>query len=210
MSARERILGRIIAARGATRSTSTIDDPLRARTRGPVPKADADLVGQFVDRATKLASDVVRVARLFDVPTAVGRYLSLHGLPHRAVCWSPLSSLAWADSGIEVEARVARGDDRVGITGAFAAVAETGTLMLLSGHDTPGTVSLLPETHIAVVDAALIVASMEDAWLRLRADVGAAPRAVSFVSGPSRTADVEQTVTLGAHGPRRVLIVVVG
>ena len=98
----------------------------------------------------------------------------------------------------------------VGITGAFAGIAETGTLMLLSGPQTPATASLLPETHIAVVDKTQIVATMEDAWDRLRDEHGKLPRAVNFVSGPSRTADVEQTVTLGAHGPYRVLIIFVG
>jgi L-lactate dehydrogenase complex protein LldG len=97
----------------------------------------------------------------------------------------------------------------VGITGTFCAIAETGTLMLLSSPQTPATVSLLPETHVAIVTADKIVATMEDAWARLRTHTGFMPRAVNFISGPSRTADVEQTVTLGAHGPRNVLIVLV-
>jgi len=70
--------------------------------------------------------------------------------------------------------------------------------------------SLLPETHIAVLEAGRIVATMEQAWDRLRVERGALPRAVNFISGPSRTADIEQTVTLGAHGPYRVLIIIVG
>ena len=81
--------------------------------------------------------------------------------------------------------------------------------MLLSGHDTPAATSLLPETHIAVVARERIVATMEDAWALLRQEQGALPRAVNFISGPSRTADIEQTVTLGAHGPARVLIVLI-
>lgn len=82
--------------------------------------------------------------------------------------------------------------------------------MLLSGTRTPATVSLLPETHVAVVERTCMVATMEDAWDRLRSVHGTLPRAVNFISGPSRTADIEQTVTLGAHGPYRVLIVIVG
>ena len=89
----------------------------------------------------------------------------------------------------------------------FCGIAETGTLMLLSGPQTPPTVSLLPETHIALLPVARIVAHMEDGWDLLRAELGNMPRAVNFVSGPSRTADIEQTVTLGAHGPYRVHIV---
>ena len=109
-----------------------------------------------------------------------------------------------------VEARAVRGDDLVGITGTFLGIAETGTLMLLSGPTTPATVSLLPETHIAVIEVERIVATMEQAWDRLRVEHGVLPRAVNFISGPSRTADIEQTVTLGAHGPYRVMIIVVG
>ncbi len=105
---------------------------------------------------------------------------------------------------------VAERSDPVGITGAFLGIAETGTLMLLSGPTTPATVSLLPETHVAVIENGRIVATLEQAWDRLRAARATMPRAVNFISGPSRTADIEQTVTLGAHGPYRVLIVVVG
>jgi L-lactate dehydrogenase complex protein LldG len=98
----------------------------------------------------------------------------------------------------------------VGITGACCAIAETGTLVTLSGADTPPSVSLLPETHIAVLHANRIVRSMEDAWQLVRDAQGTLPRAVNFISGPSRTADIEQTVTLGAHGPYRVHIIIVG
>ena len=123
-----------------------------------------------------------------------------------AVCWPELAALDWTAQGLRVDARAARGDDLVGITGAFCAIAETGTLMMCSGADTPPAASLLPETHIAVVSRSRIVTGMEDAWALLRAEYGAMPRAVNFISGPSRTADIEQTVTLGAHGPYRVHI----
>lgn len=112
--------------------------------------------------------------------------------------------LDWAGQGLQVDGRSARDTDLVGITGAFCAIAETGTLMMCSGKETPATTSLLPETHIAVVSRSRIVAGMEDAWSLLRRDQGGMPRAVNFISGPSRTADIEQTVTLGAHGPYRV------
>jgi L-lactate dehydrogenase complex protein LldG len=130
-------------------------------------------------------------------------------LPHAAVCWSELAALDWRAAGIDVAAREARDTDPVGITGAFCAIAETGTLMTLSGRDTPAAVSLLPETHIAVVRKSRIVRGMEEAWQLMRDELGAPPRAVNFISGPSRTADIEQTVTLGAHGPYRVHVIVV-
>jgi len=146
------------------------------------------------------------------VPQAVARYLNEHALPKQAVCWPVLQALDWTSVGVTVEARPARGDDLVGMTGAFCAIAETGTLMMLSGAETPGATSLLPETHIAVVPENRIVRAMEDAWALLRAERGdtAMPRAVNFISGPSRTADIEQTLVMGAHGPYRVHVILTG
>ena len=92
-------------------------------------------------------------------------------------------------------------------TGCFCAIAETGTLMLCGGPHTPATVSLLPETHIALVPAGRIVAGMEEGFALARAELGRLPRAVNFVSGPSRTGDIEQTIVLGAHGPYRVHLI---
>ncbi len=113
----------------------------------------------------------------------------------------------WAGVAIDVSVRGAVDADKTGISGCFCAIAETGTLMLLSGPQTPASVSLLPETHIAVVPVGRIVATMEDAFALLRAEQGALPRAVNFISGPSRTGDIEQTIVLGAHGPCRVHLI---
>jgi L-lactate dehydrogenase complex protein LldG len=209
MSARENILARIAKARGPSAATD-IEDVIRRHPRGPIPPREENLAQRFGEQATRLASDVVSAAAMAEVPDLAARYLSERRLPMQAVCTPALAGLDWHAAGIEAQARLARGEDLVGITGAFAGIAETGTLMLLSGTHTPATVSLLPETHIAVVDKARIVATLEDAWDRLRAEYGKLPRAVNFISGPSRTADIEQTVTLGAHGPYRVLIIVVG
>jgi len=95
------------------------------------------------------------------------------------------------------------------VTGAFAGIAETGTLMTVTGPDTPASTSLLPETHVAVLAAGRIVAHMEDCWDLARSTYGQLPRAVNFISGPSRTGDIEQQLVLGAHGPYRVHIVIV-
>lgn len=171
---------------------------------------DWDTVARFRERALGLASTVEEVASLEAVPAAVASYLKSRSLPVTAVCWPGLAALPWGGAGVEVEARAARDADRVGITGAFCAIADTGTLMTISGRDTPATASLLPETHIAVLGKSRIVRGMEEAWQLARAELGRLPRAVSFISGPSRTADIEQTVTLGAHGPYRVHIILAG
>ena len=177
--------------------------------RGPLPRGSWDLVQRFRERVLALASSVDRVQSMAAVPAAVGRYLAEHSLPAKVVVWQEMASLDWGGAGITAEARRAEGDDLVGVTGSFCAIAETGTLLLLSGPFTPPSTSLLPETHVAVVACDRIVATMEDAWALARAELGELPRAANFVSGPSRTADIEQTLVLGAHGPYRVHIVFV-
>ena len=157
-----------------------------------------------------MASTVERLASLGDVPAAVVRYLAAQDLPLQAACWPSLGGLDWSGAGLAVAARAANGDDPVGITGCFCAIAETGTLMLVSGPETAATTSLLPETHIAVVPVARIVPAMEEGFALLRAEFGEnLPRAVNFVSGPSRTGDIEQTIVLGAHGPYRVHLLLI-
>ena len=214
MSARENILARIRTAQGRTGVPDAAERAaaaahIGAHPSGPRPQSAWEPVARFSECAVKLSTTVDDVAAFADVPQAVARYLVQKQLPKHAVCWPELCELEWQSAGINVEARAAAGSDLVGITGAFCAIAETGTLMMLSGERTPATTSLLPETHIAVVRAARIVRGMEDAWQLLRDEVGRMPRAVNFVSGPSRTADIEQTLVLGAHGPYRVHIVLV-
>lgn len=215
MTPRERILARIRARQGkkpapteAEREavrTHILEHPGSTR-----PRMDWDPPARFRERALGLSSTVDEVETLVAVPAAVARYLETSGLPRAAVCWQELMALDWSGAGIQVEARAARDTDLVGITGAFCAVAETGTLMTVSGRDTPASVSLLPETHVAVVRASRIVRGMEEAWQLARSELGRLPRSVNFISGPSRSADIEQTVTLGAHGPYRVHVIVVG
>ncbi len=180
---------------------------LAARKQGPRPTLPADLVQRFLQRAADMSSTTTRVEGIEQAPAAIARYLD-H--PHaRAVCWPEIAALDWRGAGFDVDVRPASGDDAIGITGCFCAIAETGTLVFASGTDSPPATFLLPETHIAIVRADQIVAGMEEAFARQRAERDALPRAVNLVSGPSRTGDIEQTIVLGAHGPRRVHIVLV-
>ena len=208
MNARENILTRIRKATGGA-GVAKMDERLRNHPRGPLPAMAWDPVERFKERALNLSSTVDEVSGREDVAAAVARYLTSQNLPKSGLCWPELAGLDWSKHGLNIAARTATGDDLVGVTGAFCAIAETGTLMMLSGADTPAATSLLPETHIAVVPIARIVKCMEEAWDLLRKEQGKLPRAVNFVSGPSRTADIEQTVTLGAHGPYRVHVILV-
>ena len=91
-------------------------------------------------------------------------------------------------------------------------MAETGTLALLSGQDNPTTLNFLPDYHLVVIDKADIVGDYETVWTRLRDRYGEAvmPRIVNFITGPSRSGDIEQKLLFGAHGPRSLHVMVVG
>ena len=210
--AREEILHRVRSGVGkadfAARRAAALAS-LTEQKRGPQPVLGGGLIERFQRKAESLASTVVSVADMAQVPAAVAAYLAQGALGNEAVVTPELAGLMWAESVLSVRPGGAVDADQVGISGCFCAVAETGTLMLLSGVDTPATVSLLPETHIAVVPTSRIVTTMEDAFALLRAECGTVPRAINFISGPSRTGDIEQTIVLGAHGPCRVHIVLV-
>ena len=214
MTSRESILARIRARQGkgpvpTAAEREAVRSHIRAHPVSARPRMEWEPVARFRERALGLSSTVDEVETLAAVPTAVSRYLEANALPRAAVIWAELTALDWRSAGIEVATREARDTDLIGITGAFCAIAETGTLMTLSGRDTPAAVSLLPETHVAVVMKSRIVRGMEEAWQLARTELGRLPRSVNFISGPSRTADIEQTVTLGAHGPYRVHIILV-
>ena len=206
MSARETILQRLRQGQGGIDSSAVI----AAHTCGPQPQPYADRIERFAERARSLSSSVARLDNQQAVAQEIARYLQEQGLDNRLVCWPELRELGWAAASIAAECRKVSPNDLVGVTGAFAAIAETGTLVMASGENTPPAMSLLPETHIAVLQAERIVDTMEDAFALLRAERERWPRAVNLISGPSRTADIEQTVTLGAHGPYRVHIIIVG
>ncbi len=227
VSAKDCMLARVRSARGADESSreeelQEIARHLAAHPRGPrlmieddvVPAKAIGVVGsmrtRFLERARGMASTCEEVPSANQVAHAVAAYLTANGLPRVVVAWPEFASLDWRAAEIDFASRPVAATDLVGVTGAFCAIAETGTLLLLSGSETPATTSMLPETHIAVVHADRIVANMEDALALVRNDHKRLPRAVHFVSGPSRTADIEQTIVLGAHGPYRVHILLVG
>jgi L-lactate dehydrogenase complex protein LldG len=212
-AARQSILARIRRAQGrgpvvSDSERQAAEAYVESHPPAPRPPVGDDVVAHFEAQAQRMASTTGRVARVTDAPAAIARFLSANGLPAQAVCWQTLAELDWAGAGLRVEARAPRGEDPVGITGVFAAIAETGTLMLLSGPRTPASTHLLPETHVAIVPASRIVRHYEDGFARMREELGAPPRAMNLVSGPSRTGDIEQTIVLGAHGPYRVHVVI--
>ena len=105
-------------------------------------------------------------------------------------------------------------DDEVGLNVAVAGISETGTLMFASSPQTPTSLSFLPENHIAIVGASTIVGNYEEAIKRLKTPESGQPhsqmpRVLNFITGPSRTGDIALKLELGAHGPKRLHIVIV-
>ncbi len=215
MSARENILARIRANQKKPGLTSIAELDaastfIAAHPQGPRPNSDwPDLIGRFKEQSLKMESTVDEVSSVAAVPQAIGRYLKEINLENRAIAWPAFANLDWQSAGISIEMRSAVESDRVGVTGCFCAIAETGTLLLTTSPTTPNKTSLLPETHIAIVRTSRIVVGIEEAWNLVRAELKQLPRACSFISGPSRTADIEQTLVIGAHGPYRVHIILV-
>ena len=217
MSGRESILGAIRQGldRGAlgTAEKDALEDRIAGHARGIRPSRidTADLKQMFVDYAAKVDVTVDRVASLDDVPDKVADYLAQENLPAelRVAPDPALDTVPWDKRPtLTVSKGASDGTHEVGLTAAFAGIAETGTLMMKSGPAHPTTLNFLPDTHLVVLRASQIVGSYEDAWDRLRAGE-AMPRTVNFITGPSRTGDIEQTIFLGAHGPRRMHIVLV-
>ena len=223
MSARDDILGRIrrslhvdthhdavrqhaVAARLAEAPRGVIP------ARGQLPRAER--IDLFETMAKKVSASVSRVARDEDLPFAIAEFLRDHNLPATVRMGDDrlIAGLPWEKTQVEVRRGPSDGDDPIGLSHAVAGVAETGTLVLVSGPDNPTTLNFLPETHIVVVRGDDIAGDYESVWdgVRERYGKGEMPRTVNMVTGPSRSADIEQKLLLGAHGPRRLHIVILG
>jgi len=175
-------------------------------------KARVDL---FIREAEQASATVARVSSLSGVPREVARFLAKNNLPMTLKVAPGISepAIPWTrETLLSVEEGRADGSESASVSRAFAGIAETGTLVMLSGPDNPTTLNFLPPTHVVVISASEIVGDYEESWksLREKGQQGRfMPRAVNWITGPSRTADIEQTLLMGAHGPQRLHIVIV-
>lgn len=208
MNAREAILGAVRASLGR----GALDDAKRAEldTRLPAhtrPGQDDDAVERFVQKFESRAGTVARIDSREQIVAAIEAYRAAHDLGKKAAVGGALRELEWP-AGWRVHHGPAGIDEALSVTTCFTAVAETGSLIFASGPDNPITHNFVPDDHVVVLERSQIVPYFEDAWTLLRQR--GLPRATNVVSGPSRTADVEQTIQLGAHGPRRVHVILIG
>lgn len=223
MSAREAILGKVRRALGAGEDDearlAAISSRIRETPRGVIPARaqldDEARVALFCTMARNAVASVARVAGDADVPNAVSTYLRSKNLAPKVRMGADrrLKQMPWVNErNLQVRNGPSDGSDEVAVSHASAAIAETGTVMLWSGKDNPTTLNFLPDHHIVVVEAKDISGDLETAMeaVRTRFGKGEMPRTLNFVTGPSRSGDIEQTLLLGAHGPRALHIIVVG
>jgi L-lactate dehydrogenase complex protein LldG len=210
MSAREDILARIRHANApVTPGAVAPAHPIPAIARGT---SDA-LVDRFIKRAELAGATVMRIDRLAQLPGEIAGFLEREQVP-RAIAFShdPFAALDWQAAGITARCGPTQAEDIVSLTPAVAGVAETGSLLVASGPGTPQLRHFLPEIHIAALAVDRVVGGYEDGWAILRAEAarvhnGVMPRAATLITGPSRTSDIERTLQIGVHGPRRLHIV---
>jgi len=210
MSDRDTVLAAIRANKKALPADAPPARPAPVPARGRVDGAKRrDL---FIHMAEAAAASIEVLTSPEEVPDAVAAYLAAQNLPARLVLASDpaIANLPWHDYPmIAHRIGAATVQDHAALTVAFAGIAETGTLALLSGAETPTTLNFLPEHALVLVTTDDLCGTYEELWSRLRAatDDGAYwPRTVNLVTGPSRSADIEQKLLLGAHGPVKLHI----
>jgi L-lactate dehydrogenase complex protein LldG len=219
-SARDEMLANIRRSLGVTGSeaprASAVTERLRSRPLGIVPARGqlepAERIALFKAQAERAAATVSLLAEGASVPEEIARFLRDNNLPAslRRGADPRLASLPWDATSLTVDVGPSEGRDLNAVSHALGGIAESGTVALISGPDNPTSLSFLPDNHIVVIAADDIAGDYETVLARVSTEPGAAgmPRSLNFITGPSRSGDIEQKLILGAHGPRRLHIVV--
>lgn len=204
--AREAILQRLRSQ--LSRGMGTTLSP-RPDDRGPLPARQASLQEHFIHKMTSNAASVEQVSSQQALVQSIQQFLQQHQLPLSlcAVEHPDLANLPWPDE-LQVRYGQPQEHDLSIISVAEAALAETGSVVMCSSRQTPTEANFLPDNFICLVRQSDIIAHMEDLWQQLRLQNDTLPAVVNIISGPSRTADVEQTIQLGAHGPRHMHVII--
>jgi L-lactate dehydrogenase complex protein LldG len=240
VTTRAEFLARIRTQMGRTRGlfqAETSMRPARPRERLEVLRRELsehwrENLERFQHEFERVGGVLHRVSEAAEAPEVIAAIAAERGM-HRVVAWhgdalglevaGPLAARGFdvtAAPAAEVPAaerqrrRALAAAAELGVTGVDLAIAETGTLVVVSGAGRPRSASLLPACHVAVFDRDVLVASLLQAGLALEAWHEGTPPAdrgasINFITGPSRTADIELTLTRGVHGPKEVQAVFV-
>lgn len=221
MSARDEILANIRRSLGVTgketirRQIAT--ERLERAPKGLIPDrgqvSGEERLALFKLQAEASLATVTEVSSSADVPQSIATFLRDHNLPATLRMGGDLrlAAMPWGETSLDISHGPSEGSDLNAVSHAFGGVAETGTLVMISGPENPSTLNFLPDNHIIVVSAKDIASDYETVWNKVRFAFGKSsmPRTVNWITGPSRSGDIEQTLLLGAHGPRRLHVVVV-
>jgi hypothetical protein len=157
----------------------------------------------------RLSGTLSELHTVNELPAAVAAYLGNENLPGTVAIAPAMQDLDWPSANLALRFGRASGDETTGVSQAFCGIVETGSLVILSGPDNPTTLNFLPDHHLVVLHRKDLVMHIEDVWTRMRTQQANWPRTVNIITGPSRTADIEQTIQIGAHGPRRLHVLLV-
>jgi len=221
MSARDEVLANIRRSLGV-KGNETIRrqiamERLERAPKGIIPErgqvSGEERLALFRRQAEAALATVTEVSSADEVPQIVATFLRDHNIPATLRMGQDrrLTGMPWGETSLEVSQGPSQGGDINAVSHAFGGVAETGSLVMVSGPENPSTLNFLPDNHIIVVSAKDIAGDYETVWNKVRFAFGkgSMPRTVNWITGPSRSGDIEQTLLLGAHGPRRVHVVVV-
>ncbi len=215
--ARNRILDRVGKALNRDSAPTTTGRAAEARNESyavaqpPRPLWSGETLERFLVKLDAAAATHQRISAAAEIGDAVAAYLKAQDLPPavRVAEHALLQDVPWP-SLLDVSFGTKHDGLLVSVSVADAAMAETGTLVLCSGAQSPTTLDFLADHHLVVLPVDAVVPYMEDVWERLRARPDFPPRSLNYITGPSRTADIEQTIQLGAHGPRKLHILLLG
>ncbi len=211
-SARDEILTRVAQAVGRSEIDPETEARLTERLRHLLtplrPQWNDDPLDRFAQKLRAVAATVDVVESAAEVVASVSSFLRGNDMP-LAVTMAPddrLDRYPWPDD-LEISRRNVVPDDVTSITAAEAGVVETGSLVLRSSPASPTGMNFLPENHIVILRQEQLVKNLENGWRGALGSSNTVPRTVNFITGPSKTADVEQTIEYGAHGPQRLHVV---
>lgn len=208
--AREEILARVRASLNRRPDTPVASAPPTARVKPRVAGPTDTEIEQLFTEIGKLTGITRRLAHRDELRSALTELVQAETV-QKATIWNTpeLEALdvAGALTALGVELVSPQADKRLvaecdlGVTGVDAALPETGTLVLRSSPERPRVVSLLPRVHLAILRPAALRADLHQVFSEVKHDGYAV-----FVTGPSRTADIELTLTIGVHGPKSLYV----
>lgn len=184
---------------------------LQQKPRGVLPELSDAVIPLFIDKMQKSVANVEQIHSISDTIFILEKIIEDQKIiPQFRLAKNPLFNLISFKKHPDwiVQFGAAEPTDMISLTHAVCGVAETGTLVLLSSATSPTTLNFLPPIHIVLLNIKTIFPHYEDALDLIGQTYTAATlsRIINFISGPSRTSDIEQTAQFGAHGPKQLYV----